>query len=119
MIVDDPPEQLYFLYLFFLSKQGWQCHHLLPLESTQAAGIFLPSSSRQCCQIGDVLWREAPGFEDEEAAEEKVAKLRSESFRRLLQPEALPERSPIEDMTCDRFAVNAVSHNCGVTRDRV
>ena len=107
MIVDDPPEQLYFLSLFFLSKQGWQCHHFLPLESTQAAGIFPPSSSRQCCQIGDVFWREGLGFEDVEAAEEKVAKLRSESFRRLLQPEALPERSPIEDMTCDRFAVNA------------
>lgn len=98
MTVDDPPEQLYFLSLFFLSKQGRQCHHFLPLESTQAAGIFLPSSSRQYCQIGDVLWREALALEDEEAAKEEVAKLRSESSKWVPQPEALPERSLMEDM---------------------
>lgn len=98
MTVEDPPEQLYFLSLFFLSKQGRQCHHFLPLASTQGAGNFLPSSSRQYCQIGDVLLRVVLGLEDEETAKEEAAKVTSGPTGWLLQPEALPDRSPTEDM---------------------
>jgi hypothetical protein len=64
-MADDPPEQLYFFALF-LSKQGWQCHHFVPLESTQAAGVLFPSSLRQYRQMGDVFLRGAlDGGEDD------------------------------------------------------
>jgi hypothetical protein len=62
---------LYFFSLF-LPKQGWQCHHFLPSESTQAAGLLLPSSIRQYRQIGDEFWREILGVEEEEGVNEEV-----------------------------------------------
>ena len=77
MMVDDPPERLYFSLI--LPKQGWQCHHFLPSESTQAAGLHFPYSIRQYCQIGDDFWREMLVVEEEEGVDEEVVTLRLES----------------------------------------
>lgn len=87
--MDDPPEHLYFLSLFLL-KQGWQCHHFVPSDPTQAVGMLLPSSIRQYFQMGDVILRELLGVDGDDGVKEQVLAGMSEPSRWLaLLPIAL------------------------------
>ena len=80
--MDDPPEHLYFFSLL-LSKQGWQCHHLVPSDPTQAVGMLLPSSIRQYFQMGDVILREMLGVDGDDGVKEQVLAGTSEPSRWL------------------------------------